>query len=266
MATDPTQRYYRAPCPSCGAPVEFLSASAPYAVCGYCRSTVVRSGDQLKRIGRMAELFDDHSPLQLMASGRVTLDGREQPFTLVGRLQYKSDAGVWSEWIAALDDGRTATLGEDNGSYVFTQADSGTLAPPQWAKPEVGGTITVAGQSWVVAFSGAAQLIAAEGELPTLAPLGQPLPEQGSEQAGHPDAEFGVLVLVFPAFGSSLLVQKMRFLCGHILRQCQYAIGQRLGGGSGQKMHCRSHIIKNVQWRYRNRTATGNTVAHCRAR
>ncbi|HOV18021.1 MAG TPA: DUF4178 domain-containing protein [Ottowia sp.] len=173
MATDAPQRHYRAPCPSCGAPVEFLSASAPYAVCGYCRSTVVRSGDQLKRIGRMAELFDDHSPLQLMASGRVTLDGREQPFTLVGRLQYKSDAGVWSEWIAALDDGRTATLGEDNGSYVFTQADGGTLAPPQWAKPEVGSTINVAGQSWVVAFSGAAQLIAAEGELPKLPPLGQ---------------------------------------------------------------------------------------------
>ena len=41
----------------------------------------------------------------------------------------------------------------------------GTLAPPQWAKPEVGSTINVAGQSWVVAFSGAAQLIAAEGEL-----------------------------------------------------------------------------------------------------
>ena len=173
MANDAPQRHYRAPCPSCGAPVEFLSASAPYAVCAYCRSTVVRSGEQLQRIGQMAELFDDHSPLQLMASGRITLDRREQPFTLVGRLQYKSDAGVWSEWVAALDDGRTATLGEDNGSYVFTQADGGTLAPPQWAKPEVGSTINVAGQSWVVAFSGAAQLIAAEGELPKLPPLGQ---------------------------------------------------------------------------------------------
>lgn len=173
MATDAPQRHYRAPCPSCGAPVEFLSAAAPYAVCSYCRSMVVRSGEQLQRIGQMAELFDDHSPLQRMASGRITLDGREQPFTLVGRLQYKSDAGVWSEWIAALDDGRTATLGEDNGAYVFTQADGGTLAPPQWAKPDVGSAITVAGQSWQVAFSGAAQLIAAEGELPKLPPLGQ---------------------------------------------------------------------------------------------
>ena len=174
MATDAPQRHYRALCPSCGAPVEFRSAAAPYAVCGYCRSMVVREGRQLKRIGQMAELFDDHSPLQRMASGRIMLDGKELPFTLVGRLQYKSDAGVWSEWIAALDDGRTATLGEDNGAYVFTQADGDTLVPPQWAKPDVGSTITVAGQSWVVAFSGQAQLIAAEGELPKLPALGQP--------------------------------------------------------------------------------------------
>ena len=94
MATDPTQRTYRAPCPGCGAPVEFRSAQSTHAVCGYCQSTVVRSGDVLQRLGKMAELFDDHSPLQLMASGRIQLDGKDVPFTLIGRLQYKSDAGV----------------------------------------------------------------------------------------------------------------------------------------------------------------------------
>ncbi|HOM20562.1 MAG TPA: DUF4178 domain-containing protein, partial [Ottowia sp.] len=90
MATDAPQRHYRAPCPSCGAPVEFASAQTPYAVCGYCRSTVAREGEVLRRIGRMAELFDDHSPLQLGAGGRIALDGGEPAFTLIGRLQYKS--------------------------------------------------------------------------------------------------------------------------------------------------------------------------------
>ncbi len=71
----------------------------------------------------MAELFDDHSPLQLFASGRITLDGKEQPFTLIGRLQFKSDAGVWTEWVAFLEDGSTASLGKDNGAYVFTPQD-----------------------------------------------------------------------------------------------------------------------------------------------
>ena len=77
MATSPTQRSYRAPCPGCGAPVEFRSAQSTHAVCGYCQSTVVRQGEVLSRIGKMAELFDDHSPLQIGAAGRITLDGSE---------------------------------------------------------------------------------------------------------------------------------------------------------------------------------------------
>ena len=119
--TQPTQRYYRAPCPGCGAPVEFKSAQSTHAVCGYCQSTVVRSGEVLTRLGKMAELFDDHSPLQLMASGRIQQGGKDVPFTLIGRLQYKGDAGVWTEWAAFLNDGTLATLGEDNGAYVFTR-------------------------------------------------------------------------------------------------------------------------------------------------
>ncbi len=144
MATEPsqpTQRSYRAPCPGCGAPVEFKSAQSTHAVCGFCQSTVVRSGEVLQRVGKMAELFDDHSPLQLMASGRIVLDGQEQPFTLIGRLQYKNDAGVWTEWIAFLQDGTMASLGEDNGSYVFTRPmDPGRELPEasrfrRWAAP-----------------------------------------------------------------------------------------------------------------------------------
>ena len=69
MATTAPQRSYQAPCPGCGAPVQFLSAQSTHAICAYCQSTVVRSGEKLARIGKMAELFDDHSPLQLMASG-----------------------------------------------------------------------------------------------------------------------------------------------------------------------------------------------------
>jgi hypothetical protein len=33
---------------------------------------VVRQGDVLSRIGKMGELFDDHSPLQLFATGSTT--------------------------------------------------------------------------------------------------------------------------------------------------------------------------------------------------
>lgn len=174
MATDPVQRAYRAPCPGCGAPVEFQSAQSTHAVCRYCQSTVVRSGEVLARIGKMAELFDDHSPLQLMASGRIALDGREQPFTLIGRLQYKSEAGVWTEWSAFLEDGELATLSEDNGAYVFTRAASAPQGLPGAAALRPGASVSLEGKAWSVAYAGQAQLISAEGELPKLPPLGQP--------------------------------------------------------------------------------------------
>ena len=130
-----TQRHYRADCPSCGAPVEFLSAQSTHAVCAYCKSTVVREGDVLKRIGKMAELIDDHGLLQLGASGQA--DG--QGFTLVGRLQYGYPEGTWSEWHALLSDGSSAWLSEDNGAYVFSRPVQGdiTLLLPAAAKRKI---------------------------------------------------------------------------------------------------------------------------------
>ena len=60
----------------------FRSAQSTHAVCAYCQSTVVREGDTLKRIGKMSELFNDFSPLQLMASGQWG----GQSFMLVDRV------------------------------------------------------------------------------------------------------------------------------------------------------------------------------------
>ena len=174
MATVPTQRTYTAPCPGCGAPVEFKSAQSAYAICPYCQSTVVRSGEVLSRIGKMAELFDDHSPLQLMASGRITLDGKDLPFTLIGRLQYKTEAGIWTEWIAFLQDGELATLSEDNGAYVFTRSATLSQALPDARSLRPGASVSIDGKPWSVAFSGQAQLLSAQGELPKLPPLGEP--------------------------------------------------------------------------------------------
>ena len=163
-------RRYKAPCPGCGAPVEFQSAQSTHAVCSYCQSTVVRSAGVLSRIGKMAELFDDHSPLQLHASGRI--DG--QAFTLIGRLQYQSDAGTWTEWVASLDDGSVGSLGEDNGAYVFSRPIDAGRELPAAERFRVGAQTSINGQPYQVAFSGPVQLLAAQGELAQLPQLGQP--------------------------------------------------------------------------------------------
>lgn len=165
MATEPSsQRAYRAACPNCGAPVDFRSAASAFAVCSFCKSTIVREGDALRKIGQSADLFDDHSPLQLGAAG--TYQG--SAFTLVGRLQYRYADGTWNEWHALFDDaaGKSAWLSEDNGRYVIAfEAPLDIAVPPNIAmKP--GAQYIINGQSWSVASVTPTKLIAAQGELP----------------------------------------------------------------------------------------------------
>jgi endogenous inhibitor of DNA gyrase (YacG/DUF329 family) len=157
-----TQRAYRAACPNCGAPVEFASAASASAVCGFCRSTLVRDGEALKRIGVSAELFDDHSPLQLGVQGSRAGVG----FTLVGRLQVGYAGGTWNEWHALFDNGRSGWLSEDNGAYVF--AFDAPLPPDAPALPTLraGTRVLADGRAWDVASVTRAKLVAAQGELP----------------------------------------------------------------------------------------------------
>ncbi|MES2937513.1 MAG: DUF4178 domain-containing protein [Pseudomonadota bacterium] len=172
MATEPSQRLYRAACPGCGAPVEFRSAQSAFAVCSYCQSTVVREGETLSRIGKMAELFEDYSPLQLMAAGRW----QGKAFTLVGRLQYRSGSGPWTEWIALLDDGSTAILGEDNGAYVFSWSAPAGRDLPDASHLRIGNITAIEGRSYTVSSNEQVALVSAQGELPKLPPLNQTFP------------------------------------------------------------------------------------------
>ena len=171
MATEPTpppgpaQRAYRAACPNCGAPVEFRSAASPIAVCSFCRSTLARDGDSLRKIGESAELFEDRSPLQLGASGKY----QGAAFTLVGRLQMRYAQGSWNEWHALFASGsqqKSGWLSEDNGRYVIgfdAPLDEPGLEPEGFTP---GDMRLVGGQPWSVASKTLVRVAAAQGELP----------------------------------------------------------------------------------------------------
>lgn len=160
----PAQRRWRASCPNCGAPVEFASAASTTAVCGFCRSTLLRDGDALQRIGQSAEIFDDYSPLQLGSSGRFMGRG----FAVVGRVQRGSPLGNWNEWHLLFDADaeapKVAWLSEDNGQFVLSL--EAPLQEPLPPFPGPGQPMTLAGQRWQVAAVVDAALRAAEGELP----------------------------------------------------------------------------------------------------
>jgi ribosomal protein S27AE len=170
VATDTQQRAYRAACPGCGAPVEFRSAASTHAVCGFCKSTIVRDGEALQRIGKMAELFEDHSPLQLGTAGKYL----GQNFTLIGRLQYKYREGSWNEWHAWLDNGDAGWLSEDNGAYVWAQSIDNQRELPAPERFVVGGTTAISGQPYSIASVEQVSLMAAQGELPRMPTLGTP--------------------------------------------------------------------------------------------
>ena len=118
----------------------------------------------------MAELFDDFSPLQLFASGKF----KGKSFTLVGRLQYRYPEGIWTEWIAAFDDGTTGSLSEDNGAFVFSQTLLSLYGASEVSAAEhyiVSRTTAINGKSFTVAANHSVSLISAQGELPKLPPL-----------------------------------------------------------------------------------------------
>lgn len=173
MATASPQRRWQAPCPNCGAPVEFASAASASAVCSFCRSTLVRDGESLRKIGTSAELFEDYSPLRLGAAGRYAGTG----FVVVGRLQMSYADGGWNEWHVLFDGGggggdgtegapRSGWLAEDNGAFVLSfEAPLNDRVPPvDQLRP--GELQMLAGTAWQVASKVEATLAAAEGELP----------------------------------------------------------------------------------------------------
>lgn len=118
----------------------------------------------------MAELFEDHSPLQLMATGQW----KGRSFTLVGRLQYKGDAGTWTEWNAVFDDGTSGVLAEDNGAYVFALPAAMLREVPQPPHLRVGSATAIEGKPYNIASNQQVSLVSAQGELPKLPALGQP--------------------------------------------------------------------------------------------
>jgi hypothetical protein len=161
-SADTPQRAWRAACPNCGASVEFASAASPVAVCSFCRSTLARDGEALRRIGQSAELFDDHSPLQLGVAGRW----QGAAFTLVGRLQMRYADGSWNEWHALFDGGKSAWLSEDNGRYVMAFDAPAPASLPRIDELRAGRAFVIDGRSWQVASVVQASIAAAQGELP----------------------------------------------------------------------------------------------------
>lgn len=131
-------------------------------MCGYCKSTLIRHDLDLENLGRMAELMEDASPLQLGAEGRY----RNSHFALIGRIQLRYQQGVWNEWHLLFDNQESGWLSEANGNYVLTFPSPAPENIPAFDELEVGRSLQLHGQAFQAVNKEVSTCIAGEGELP----------------------------------------------------------------------------------------------------
>ncbi|MDC3379170.1 DUF4178 domain-containing protein [Planctomycetota bacterium] len=165
-------------CPSCGATVEFKNARSVAMVCEYCDTTVVREdgGQVLADLGKVANVREDASPIQIGASGKCF--GVE--FHVIGRLQIEHSTGYWNEWFLEWADKRTGWLSEAQGTYCVTlpaDVDPGQrLQVPEFEDLHVGRRVSLRKKRWTVTDVRVARATGTQGETPFTAPEGYELP------------------------------------------------------------------------------------------
>ena len=149
-------------CPQCGAQVKFHAANSVLAVCEYCSSTLLRHGEALEHIGKMAELQDDPTLLQIGSEGVY----KGVHFGVIGRIQMQYEAGLWNEWHIMFDDMKTGWLGEAAGEFYVTFEKTLPLQPPPFSAIKVEDKIDIGGRYFEVSNLESATCIAGQGELP----------------------------------------------------------------------------------------------------
>ena len=113
-------------CPNCGAPVKFLWSSAVQTTCEFCKSILVRRDVDLEKVGVVADLPPDVSPIQILTEGIY----RSRSFQVVGRILYEYELGGWNEWHCLFNDGSSGWLSDAQAEYAVS-----FLTPPPTPLP-----------------------------------------------------------------------------------------------------------------------------------
>ncbi len=155
-------------CPSCGAAVNFQSKSSVFAVCSFCKSSLVREDVDLTVLGKVADLRDDLTPLQVGTKG--TYNGKS--FELAGRMKIGYSDGFWNEWYALFSHDQVGWLAEAQG-FLGMCFDSDAQLPPR-DKITPGAPIELANEGWFeVEDIREVRCLYSEGELPLMAAQGR---------------------------------------------------------------------------------------------
>src|SRR3989475_11784268 len=103
-------------CPNCGAKIVFRWSSSVQTVCEFCKSILVRTDVDLKKVGQVADLPPGSSPIQINTEGKYG----NKAFQVVGRILYEYDEGGWNEWHVVFQDGTTGWLSDAQLEYTLS--------------------------------------------------------------------------------------------------------------------------------------------------
>ena len=132
------------------------------AVCEFCRATVVKDAGAVRDLGKMSEVLEDYSRIQIGSSG--VLAGRS--FTVVGRIQLRYDAGMWNEWYLLFDDATDGWLGDSSGQYVLTTRREPAPGWPAFESIKVTRQYDIGFGPYVASDKRVARCLGGQGELP----------------------------------------------------------------------------------------------------
>jgi len=149
-------------CPSCGAPVEFVWSGAVQTVCPFCRSILVRHDIDLRKVGEVADLPPDSSPIQIRTEGIYN----NKAFVVVGRIMYEYEQGGWNEWHAVFSDGASGWISDAQSEYDVSFLNKSIQALPPSGEAYRGKEYVFENILYQVTSRTEAHYLGVEGELP----------------------------------------------------------------------------------------------------
>jgi len=149
-------------CPGCGAPVQFKSTASVMAVCEFCKTTLLKDATSVSNLGKMSEVLEDYSPVQIGTSGQFA----QRSFSVIGRIQLQYSDGFWNEWYVLFDDGSNGWLSDASGQFTMTVGKTAGGELPLFDKLLPGRSMTLSGQVYTASDVRTAKCSAGQGELP----------------------------------------------------------------------------------------------------
>lgn len=149
-------------CPACGAEVLFKSRSSIFGVCSFCSSTLVRHDTNIESFGKMSEMPQDMSPLQIGTTGVF----ENSKFEVVGRQRIGWESGSWNEWFLHFDNGKDGWLADAQGFYMVSFQIFEQASLPELSKLKVSESLKLNGTEFTVDDIREVACVGSQGELP----------------------------------------------------------------------------------------------------